>query len=317
LTGLRKSEAKKRHSFVKDMKRYRFYFMLMIPGLLVYLVFRYLPMFGISIAFQEYRLTKGFLGSEWVGLKHFIKFFTARNSLTYVLNTLMVNVYGLLFGFPVPVLFAIMLSEVRGTKFRKAVQTVSFLPHFISTVITVNLITMLFHINDGVINRLIATLGGTPIDFLTKPQYYRSIYVASGIWSGFGWSSIIYLAAILGIDPGLYESAMIDGANAGQRIWHITLPCIRGTIMIMLILEIGGMLGGGTEKALLLQKPTNLRVSETIATYVYKRGILASGGGYPEFSYTTAIGISQSLVNIILLTSANYVSRRITEVSLF
>ena len=289
----------------------------MLPGLVFYILFHYVPMFGIIIAFKDYRLTQGFLDSEWVGLKFFIKFLSNQNALTYVWNTIILNFYGLLWGFPVPIIFAIMLSEVKSQTLRKVVQTVSFLPHFISIVITVSLINMLFHVNEGVINKLIEMLGGERVDFLLSAKWYRTIYIGSGVWSGFGWGSIIYLAAILGIDPQLYESAMIDGANAGQRIWHITLPGIRSTISIMLILEIGGMVSSGFDKAYLLQKSTNLEVSEVIATYVYKRGILAEGGTYPEFSYTTAIGISQSIVNVLLLLFANKMSDKLTESSLF
>lgn len=306
-----------KNRFLKDLKRYKFLFLLVLPGVLYYLIFCYGPMFGVIIAFKDYRITRGFLGSDWVGLQFFIKFFTSRQTGNLIANTLLLNVYGLLWGTPLPIIFAIMLSEVKSTAFRKVVQTVSFLPHFISVVVTVSLINMLFHINEGVVNNLIEKLGGERIDFLMSASWYRTLYIGSSVWSNFGWDSIIYLAAILGIDPQLYESAMIDGANARQRIWHITLPGIRSTIAILLILSIGSLMSSGFDKAYLLQTSTNLSVSEVIATYVYKRGVLASGGAYPEFSYTTAIGISQSLVNVTLLLIANSVSRKLTETSLF
>ena len=308
---------KKKRSFLRDLKRYRFLFLLMLPGILFYLLFHYAPMFGIVIAFKDYRIAKGFLGSDWVGLKHFIKFFTGRKTVTYIVNTIVLNVYGLIWGFPMPILFAIMLSEVKNTAFRKVVQTVSFLPHFISVVVIVSLIRMLFHVSEGVVNKIIELLGGTRIDFLLSARWYRTIYIGSGIWQGFGWDSIIYLAAILGIDPQLYESAVIDGASTRQRIWHITLPGIRSTIAILLILNVGSLVSSGFDKAYLLQQPSNLKVSEVISTYVYKRGILAEGGGYPEFSYTTAIGLSQSVANVILLLIANTLSAKLTESSLF
>lgn len=307
----------RKNSFLRDVNRYKFLFLLMLPGILYYLIFCYGPMFGIVIAFKEYRITKGFIGSDWVGLKHFIKFFTNKKAVTYISNTFLLNVYGLLWGFPLPIIFAIMLSEVKSSKFRKTVQTVSFLPHFISIVITVSLIKMLFHVKEGVVNQVIEAMGGQRIDFLMSARWYRTIYIGSGMWSGFGWGSIIYLAAILGIDPQLYESAMIDGANTPQRLWHITLPGIRPTIVVMLILDIGSLMSSGFDKAYLLQQSTNLKVSEVIATYVYKRGILAAGGAYPEYSYTTAIGLSQSIINVILLTIANTVSAKLTESSLF
>lgn len=307
-----------KRTFLKDLRRYKFLFALLAPGILYYLVFHYLPMFGVVIAFQEYRISRGFLGSEWVGFKQFTKFLTNASVWQYIKNTLLINVYGFLWGFPVPILFAVMLSEVRSARYRKVVQTVSFLPHFISVVITVNIINMLFHVNEGLVNRVIVDVfGGTAIDFLLSPDYYRSLYIGSGIWSSFGWSSIIYLAAIMGIDPQLHESAMIDGAGTLRRIWHITLPGIRATVAILMILEVGNFMSSGFEKAYLMQKPTNLQVSEVISTYVYKRGILASGGGYPQYSYTTAIGISQSLVNVALLVGANALSRRLMDSSLF
>lgn len=309
--------APKKRTFLQDLVRYRFLFMLLIPGVVCYIVFSYAPMFGVIISFQDYKLTRGFAGSDWVGMQFFVKFFSNANALTYVRNTLLLNVYGLLWSFPVPIIFAIMLSNVKHSAYRKLIQTVSFLPHFISVIVVVSLIRMLFHVNEGLVNKVTVALGGTNTDYLMRPEYFRSIYIGSGIWQGFGWSSIIYLAAIMGIDPQLYESAMIDGAGMFKRIWHITLPGIRATIAILLVLNIGSLMSSGFDKAYLLQHSTNLEVSEVIATYVYKRGILASGGSYPEFSYTTAIGISQSVVNVILLLGANAASRKLTESSLF
>ena len=311
------SKAFPKTTFLQDLKRYRFLFLLTIPGMICYLVFSYAPMFGIVIAFQDFRLTKGFLGSEWVGFKYFVKFFTNAKALSYVKNTLLLNVYGLLWGFPLPIIFAIMLANVKNVIYRKVVQTVSFLPHFISVVVVVSLIKSLLHVNEGLINKISVSMGGTATDYLMNAKYFRTIYVVSGIWQSFGWDSIIYLAAITSIDPQLYESAMIDGANSIQKIWHITLPCIRSTIIILLILSIGSLMNSSFDEAYLLQTTQNLKVSEVIATYVYKRGILASGGGYPEFSYTTAIGLSQSFVNVILLVTANWISKKITETSLF
>lgn len=311
------SSASGKTTFLQDVVRYRFLFLLTIPGLICYLVFSYAPMFGIVIAFQDFRLTKGFLGSEWVGFKYFAKFLTNAKALSYVKNTFLLNIYSLIWGFPLPIIFAIMLANVKNVAYRKVVQTVSFLPHFISVVVVVSLIKTLLHVNEGLVNKIAIQMGKAPVDYLMSAKYFRTIYVASSVWQSFGWDSIIYLAAIMGIDPQLYESAMIDGASSLQRIWHITLPGIRSTIIILLILSIGSLMSSSFDKVFLLQTTQNLKVSEVISTYVYKRGILASGGGYPEFSYTTAIGLSQSLVNVTLLVIANGISRKFMETSLF
>ena len=303
--------------FIKDFFKYKFLFIMILPGILYYLVFCYGPMFGIIIAFKDYRISFGFSNSEWVGLKFFIKFLTNEQVYSYIVNTFLLNLYGLLWGFPMPIIFAIMLAEARSTVFRKVIQTVSFLPHFVSVVVTVSIIKMVFHINEGIINRIIAALGGERIDFLNSAKWFRTVFIGTGIWQNFGWDSIIYLAGIIGIDPQLYESAMLDGANTWQKTWHITLPGIMSTISIMLILSIGSLFSSGFDKVYLMQTGQNSVVSEVISTYVYKRGILASGGTYPEFSYTTAIGLSQSLVNVVLLLSANAMARKLTESSLF
>lgn len=301
---------------LRDLNRFRFLFLLVLPGLVYYLVFCYLPMFGIVVAFQDYRITKGFLASNWVGLKHFISFFTSELSYQIIRNTLLLNIYSLLWGFPIPIVFAIALSEVKNNAFRKTIQTVSYLPYFISTVVTVGLVGMLFNVNSGAINSIIENLGGQRIDFLLDPKYFRSIFVGTNIWKGFGWTSIIYMAAILGINPELYEAATIDGATKLQRIVHITLPGIAGTITIMMLLNIGSLMCSSFEMVYLLQKPLNYEVSDVIATYVYRRGIAVTQG-FPNFSFATAVGLFQSVVNVILLVGANQLSKKFSETSLF
>ena len=301
---------------LRDLKRFRFLFLLVLPGLLYYLIFCYVPMAGVVVAFQDYRITKGFFESDWVGLKHFIGFFSSELSFKIIRNTLLLNIYSLLWGFPIPILFAIALSEVKSNAFRKTIQTVSYLPYFISTVVTVGLVGMLLNVNSGAVNAVIESLGGKRIDFLLEPKYFRTIFIGANIWKGFGWTSIIYLAAILGINPELFEAATIDGASKLRRIWHITLPGIAGTIIIMLLLNIGSLMSSSFEMVYLLQKPLNYEVSDVISTYVYRRGIAVTQG-FPNFSFATAVGLFQSIVNIILLVGANALSKKFTETTLF
>ncbi len=303
-------------AFIRDIKKYKFLFLLLLPGLLFYIIFCYIPMFGVVIAFQDYKITRGFFGSDWVGLKHFISFFSSELSFKLIRNTLVLNLYSLLWGFPIPIIFAIMLSEVKSTFYRKMIQTASYIPYFMSSVIAVGLAGLLLNVNAGVINEMIVSFGGSRIDFLLEPQYYRSVYVGIGIWKSFGYSSIIYLAAIIGINQELYEAATIDGANKLQRIWHITLPGIASTIIILFIMNVGTLLGSSFEMSFLLQRPLNYEVSDVIATYVYRKGIAVTEG-FPNFSFATAIGFFQSVINIILLYIANFLSRRFTETSLF
>ena len=304
-------------TFRQDLVKFRTLFIFLIPCTVLLILFNYVPMFGIIIAFKDYRISRGFLGSDWVGFKHFINFFTTPSAFNVVRNTIILNVYGVLWGFWVPIVFAILLCELKGEKFRKAVQTVSYLPYFISTVIIASLVNMLLSIDNGPINVIRTALtGAEPLNFLVIPKYFRTIYITTNIWSGFGWSAIIYIAAIIGIDSQLYEAATVDGANALRRVWHITLPGIKNTIIILLLLSIGRLMSSAFELVFLLQKPLTYVVSDTISTYVYRRGI-ASASGIPEYSYTTAIGLFQSVVNVILLTTANFLSRKYSETSLF
>jgi putative aldouronate transport system permease protein len=303
-------------TLARDLKRHRTLFLFLIPCTALLILFQYIPMLGILISFQDFRVTRGIFRSDWVGLKHFINFFNAAKSYEIVRNTLLLNVYGLLWGFPVPVLFAMMLCELGGTRFRKVIQTISYLPYFISAVIVASLVHMLLSVDRGAVNSILGLFGAEPVNFLIEKQYFRTIYVVTGIWRSFGWNAIIYISAIIGIDPQLYEAATVDGATTLKRIWHITLPGIMNTLVIMLLLNIGNMMSSSFELVNLLQKPLTYEVSDTIATYVYRRGI-ASASGVPEYSFTTAIGLFQSVVNILLLTTANFFSRKYTEASLF
>jgi putative aldouronate transport system permease protein len=291
-------------------------FIFLIPHAVLLIIFSYIPMAGIVIAFQDFRVTRGIFNSPWVALKHFHAFFSSVSALQVVRNTLLLNIYGLLWGFPVPIIFAVALCEVRSNRFRKIIQTISYLPYFMSMVIVAGLVHMILSVDGGMVNVIIGFFGIEPMDFLTHKEYFRTIYVATSIWKGFGWSAIIYISSIISIDQQLYEAAIVDGAGTFRRIWHITIPGIMSTIIIMLLLNIGSLMSSSFELVNLLQKPITYEVSDTIATYVYRRGI-ANATGIPEYSFTTAIGLFQAVVNIILLTSANFLARKYTETSLF
>lgn len=261
-------------------------------------------MYGVQIAFRDYSTRRGILGSEWVGLEHFAKFIRYPNFLLLIKNTLSLSLYTLA-TFPCAIIFALMLNEVRNAKFKKTVQMISYMPYFLSTVVVCSLITLFFHQKNGVINALIEMLGGTRQDFMTVPSYFNDIYVWSGVWQSLGWNSIIYIAALAGVPEELVDAAKVDGANRLQVIWHVNLPSILPTIMIMLILACGNVLSVGFEKAYLLQNSLNLSASQIIATYVYEIGL--KGG---QFSYSTAIGLFNNVVNIIMLLIVNTVAKK-------
>jgi putative aldouronate transport system permease protein len=274
-------------------------------------------MFGVLIAFKEYDVFDGFLNSPWVGLRNFSDFFKSSSFWLLLRNTLVLNVYMLLFGFPIPIIFAILLNEIRNNFTKRIIQTISYLPHFISTVIVVGIVTELLSPRSGVLAHIIAYITGTEADvYIAKAEYFRSIYVLTEIWRSMGWGSIIFLAALTGIDPSLYEAAVVDGANRWHKIIFITLPSLLPTIAIMFILRVGYMLDVGFEMAYLMQYPMNMEVSDVISTYVYRRGILGSGG-MPDFSYATAVGLLQSVVGLTMIIMTNKISRKISEISLW
>jgi len=300
----------------KDLVKYKTLFIFLLPCTVLLILFNYVPMFGIVISFKDYKITRGILGSNWVGLKHFINFFNTPSAFLVVRNTLLLNIFSLLWGFPLPIIFAIMLCEIKSNRYRKVIQTISYLPYFISAVVVASLAHMLLSIDRGVVNAILGLFGVEPILFLIEKSYFRTIYVVIDIWRGLGWNAIIYIAAVIGIDTQLYEAASIDGAGTLKRIWHVTLPGIKSTIIILLLLSIGRMMSASFELVSLLQKPITYEVSDNIATYVYRRGI-ANATGIPEFSFTAAIGFFQSVVNITLLATANFLSRKYSETSLF
>lgn len=293
------------------MQHWQLYFIISVPIILVF-IFSYIPMYGVQIAFKDFMPNKGIWGSPWVGMKHFTRFVTSPNFWTYIGNTLGISIYGLIAGFPIPIILAIGLNECASNKFKKTVQMITYAPHFISTVVMVGIILMVLSPRGGVINALISALGMQTVDFISVPEYFKHIYVWSGIWQGMGYSSIIYFAALQGVDPSLHEAAVVDGATKLKRIWHIDLPSIMPTIIILLIMNCGSIMSVGYEKILLMQKPLNLSESEIISTYVYKMGIVQS-----QYSFSSAVGLFNSVINTILLVSVNWLSTKFGETSLW
>lgn len=305
------SKKTRKNALIYSIKKNREIYIMLIPVVLYYVVFRYAPMFGNMIAFQNYKVTKGILGSDWVGFKHFIAFFNDIFFLRVLKNTLTISVSSLLFSFPMPIIFALLLNEVKNLKFKKCVQTITYMPHFISTVIISSMI-LTYVAPNGVINAVIQAFGIDKVPFMTDPKYFVGVYVISNIWQNLGWSSIIYISALSGIDTELYEAAAVDGANRWKQTIHITIPGILPTISIMLIMQIGSLLSVGYEKILLLYNPAIYESADVISTYVYRKGILGA-----EYSFSAAVGMFNSIVNFILLVFANWFSKKFQGSGLF
>ena len=286
-------------------------YLLAIPMVAYYIIFCYGPMYGVQIAFLDYNPFKGIAGSKYVGLKHFINFFSMPTWQTYLWNTLRISLSGLVFSFPIPIILALMFNSLPNKRFRKAVQTVFYMPHFVSTVVLIAILDLFINSEMGVINKIIRAIGLTPINFDSAAAFLPS-YIISGIWSGAGWGTIIYTGALTSIPSELYEAAMIDGATKMQRIKHIELPAIIPTLSITLIMAVGGIMSVGHEKTFLVQKATNISVSEIISTYTYKSCLVSS-----QFSYASAIGLTNSIVNCFLLIIANYASRKFSGTALW
>lgn len=284
----------------------------MLPALVYLALYCYYPMYGVQIAFKDYRITQGISGSEWVGIKHFINFLGNPTSRALISNTIVISVYSLIIGFPLPIMFSLMLNEIRHNNYRKIIQTVSYAPHFISIVVMVSMLNLFLDKNSGIINKMIVLLGGDAINFMTRAYMFPSIYVFSGIWQNLGWSSVIYMSALSGIDPELHEAAMIDGATRLKRIYHINFKGILPTVTILLILQTGNLMTVGFEKSFLMQNPFNLERSEIISTFVYKMGLQ-----YRQYSFSTAIGLFNSIINMILLFSVNALANRINDSGLW
>ena len=295
----------------KNFSQYKLVYILAIPVIVYYVIFHYLPMFGICVAFQDYRPAKGVLGSRWVGLKHFKSFFDSVYAWRLIRNTLLINFYSLLFGFPAPIILALLINEVKFAPFKKTVQTISYMPHFISVVVICGLLAD-FCSTTGILTTITTLFGVERTNLLNEPGLFRTIYVASGIWQSIGWGSIIYLATLSGTDPNLYEAAVIDGAGRFQQAIHITLPTLVPLIILQLIMRMGQMFSVGYEKIILLYNGLTYETGDVISSYVYRRG-LQSG----EFSFGTAVSLFNSVCNITLLVFANYLSGRLTSESMW
>lgn len=297
---------------VHSLKRDRFLYYLIIPFVAWYLIFQYYPMFGLQIAFKKYSIFRGISGSPWVGFDNFITFFQSPYFLRTLKNTILINLYMLVFAFPAPIILALLLNEVKNVFYKRTVQTLTYLPHFISIVIVAGFVTNFLSPSTGVINLVLEKLGFAKTYFLVVPEYFRTIFVSMNIWRDVGFGSIIYIAALSGINPELYEAAIIDGANKWKRVLHITVPGIIPTIMIMLILRIGSLLEVGFEAIILLYQPSTYEVSDVISTYVYRTG-LQDG----RYDLGTAVGLFNSVVGLILVITANKLSRKFTESGLW
>jgi putative aldouronate transport system permease protein len=289
----------------------KYLYIMMIPVIGYYLIFHYGPMYGAIIAFKDYSPMKGVLGSDWVGLKHFEEFFNSYYFLRVLKNTLLISLYTLVFEFPAPIILALLINEVRKRTFKRVVQTITYMPYFISLVVICGIITD-FTNADGLINRLIMMLGYDGQAMLQKPELFRPIYVLSEIWQRIGWESIIYIAALMSIDLEQYEAAKIDGASRLKQMFHITLPGLLPIITIMFILRMGNMLNVGFEKIILLYNPVTYETADVISSFVYRKGLLEFG-----WSYSSAVGLFNSVINLVLLISANYISRRVSQNSLW
>ena len=298
--------AAKRHSIWRQVLKYKHIYIILLPAILFYLIFHYAPMGGLVIAFQKFSLTRGIFGSRWVGLENFISFLNDVYFWRLLRNTLMINFWGLVFGFPAPIIFALLLNELKNNVFKKSVQTITYIPHFLSVVVVSSLV-LTFVSSQGLINSIIRLFGGETTYFMNDPKYFYRIYVISDIWQQLGWNSILYIAAISGIDQELYEAATIDGAGRWRQLLHVTLPGIMGTVMIVLIMRMGRMLTIGYDKIILLYNPAIYETADVISTYVYRRGLMDG-----DYSYSAAVGLFNSIFNFIFLMSANFLSKKVT-----
>lgn len=298
---------------IKRIKKNKFLILLFLPGLLYFIIFDYIPMGGIVLAFKDYNVFKGIFNSPWVGFRYFEAFFSDPNFFRLLRNTVLLSVYNLIFSFPAPLILALLLNELKWSPFKKVVQTVTYVPHFISTAIIVGIMVTFLSPSTGIINTLLHSIFNIePIYFFGDPAYFRTLYIASGIWAHIGFGSIIYLAAIAGVDPQLYEACKIDGGDRWKQLIHITIPGIIPTIVILLILNIGGLMSVGSEKVLLMYNPLTYETADVYSTYVYRIGLMGA-----NFSIGTAIGLFNNIVGLILIILANRIARRVSEHSLW
>ncbi len=290
----------------------RYLYLMFLPVFLYYVIFRYGPMLGLSIAFKDFNAYLGFDKSPWVGFKYFQQFFNSIYLWRLVRNTLLINLYDLVFNFPAAIILALLLNEVQNRRFKKTVQTITYMPYFISSVVIASMVVQFLSPSTGIVNNIIAAFGGERQYFMTQPESFRTIYTIMNLWKNVGWNSIIFLAAISGINGDLYEACRVDGGGHLRQTWHITLPGIAGTIVVLLIMRLGHVLDAGYETILLLQSTPIYETSDVIGTYVYRRGL--KGG---EYSYATAVGMFQSVIGFAMVIIANWLSRRYSDTSLW
>ncbi|GAF15688.1 ABC-type polysaccharide transport system, permease component [Bacillus sp. JCM 19046] len=286
-------------------------YLLVLPVIVYFLIFKYYPMYGVQIAFKDFIAIEGIWGSPWVGFEHFTRFFNSFYFDRLLTNTIGLSLYNLAIGFPIPIILALLINEIRLKKAKSFVQTVTYAPHFLSTVVVVGMLFLLLS-PSGIMNQFLGLFGLSEISFMTEPEWFKTTYVFSGVWQQMGWSSIIYLAALAGIDPQLHEAAKIDGASRLKRIWHVNLPGIRSTIIILLILQTGSIVSVGFEKVFLMQNQLNMEASDVIATHIYRTGIAGA-----QYSYSAAIGLFESVINFFLLILVNYTAKKTSQTSLW
>ncbi|OAS18746.1 protein lplB [Paenibacillus oryzisoli] len=305
---IRAASARRKRSLLRKMTMDRWLYLMLLPGIIYFLLFKYGPMWGIVIAFQDYSPFQGMTGSKWVGMKHFHRLFTDPTFFVLLKNTLLLSVMNLAFVFPMPIIFALMLNELRTAKFKRIIQTLIYIPHFMSWVIIVGMFYVIIEMQDGIFQEILASMGLQKFTIMMNPDLFRPMYILQSIWKDTGWGTIIYLAALAGVDPQLYEASKMDGAGRMRQLWHITLPCIRSTIIILLILKIGDILELGFDHVFLLLNPLNRGVAEIFDTYVYTSGIVQGA-----FSYSTAVGLFKSFVGLVLVLAANRLSKKFGE----
>ena len=295
----------------RNIKQHPWLYLMILPALAYFIIFHYLPMYGVVIAFQDYHPIRGIANSSWVGLKHFKAFLTGPFFGRLLRNTLSINIGLLLFGFPLPIVFALMLNEVRSSKLKKVVQTVTYMPHFVSSVVVCGLM-VIFCRSDGVLTFILSKVGLPKSNLLTYKQYFQPLYIAMNIWQELGWDSIIYFAALAGVDGSLYEAAYVDGAGRWRQMWHATLPSILPTIVILLVMRVGNLLSLGWDRIFLMYNDMVMETADVISTYVYRTGMVQM-----QYSFAAAVGLMNSLVNVVLLIGANAMSRKLTNSSLW
>lgn len=293
------------------LRNWRLY-VLLLPALVWLILFCYIPMYGISIAFVDFKPKLGITNSPWAGLKWFETFFSTSQAVKTIKNTIILSVMGIVAGFPAPIIFALLLNQVGNKRYQKFIQTVTFAPHFISTVVMVSMMTLMLSPTSGVLNRFLALFTGEQNLYMTRPEYFRVVYVISGVWQGMGFGAIVYIAALAGISPELHEAAIVDGATKLQRVLFIDIPGITPTMILMFIMSMGSVLSVGYEKAYLMQNTMNTSVSEIISTYTYKIGLLNA-----RYSFSTAIGLFNSVINFAILMVTNFIMGKLTETSMF